>query len=83
MLMSWDYVHEVRQLDPEDMFESEEFRASLFIKVEDLSWAEPCKGNVLGHGIAELAPEGTAMVEGRWQSSPSGVCNVSAYLYVD
>ena len=79
MLMSWDYVHEVGQLDPEDMFEGEEFGAGLFIKIEDLSWAEPIKGNVLGHWIAELSPEGTAMVDGSWQSSPSGVCNVSAY----
>lgn len=83
MLMSWNYVHEVRQLNPEDMFDGEEFRASLFIKIEDLSWAEPCKRNVLGHWIAELAPEGAAMIDGRWQSSPSGVYNVSAYLQID
>lgn len=52
MLMSWDYVHEVGQLNPEDMFEGEEFGAGLFIKIEDLSWTEPSKGNVLGHWIA-------------------------------
>ena len=57
MRMSWDYVHEVRQLDPENMFKGEEFRASLFIKMKDLSGAEPCKRNILGHWIAELAPE--------------------------
>ena len=72
--MSRDDIHEFRQLDPKDVFEGEELGACLFVELVDFCRGEEGGRQGLGHGVAQLAPEGTVVVHGGREAGPGGVC---------
>ena len=89
VLVPRDNVHEIGELDPEDVFESEELGPRVFVQLVDFCRGEEdfCRGRRrgeegrregLGHGVAELAPEGAVVVHGGGVAGPGGVCGTKA-----
>ncbi len=66
-------IHEIGQLDPEDVTEVEELRPGRLVEVEGFDGGEEGVGDGLGHVSAELAPEGAAVVHGGRETGPCGV----------
>ncbi len=50
--MSWYNIHELRKLDPEDIFQGEELRACFLIEIVDFDRGEEGGRESLGHRIA-------------------------------
>ncbi len=73
MRMSRYNVHEFGQLDPKDVFQGEELGAGLFVEVADVCRGEEGGRQGLGHGVAQLAPEGAVVVDGGREAGPGGV----------
>ena len=57
MLVTRDNVHEVSELDPEGMRQSEKFGFRFFVKMEDFLRCQKSGWISLRHASAELAPE--------------------------
>lgn len=70
MEMSRNDIHEIGQLDPEDVTEVEELRPGGLVEVEGFDGGEEGVGDGLGHVSAELAPEGAAVVHGGRETGP-------------
>ena len=72
--MSRDNLLELGQLDPKDVFEREEFRPRVLVELVDFGGGEEGRRQGLGHGVAQLAPEGTVVVDRGGDAGPGRVC---------
>ena len=60
--MSRDDIHEVGELDPENVGQIKELGLGFFVEVVCFCGGEESCWNSLRHAVAELAPEGAAVV---------------------
>ena len=74
-------VHKFGQLDPEDGLQGEELGARFFVELVDWSGREGGRQG-LGHGIAQLPPEGAVVVHGGRKAGPGGVWSVLDWLHM-
>ena len=73
MLMAGDDIHEVGELDPENVGEGEEFGSGCFVEVEGFDGGEEGGWDGLGHASSELAPDGASVVHVGVGARPRGV----------
>ena len=73
MRVSRNNLHELGQLDPKDVFEREELRPRFLVELVDFGGGEEGRRQGLGHGVAQVAPEGTVLVHRGGDAGPGCV----------